>query len=276
MAPKVLNDEQIDNEMAKNDELTARQIQALLLKKWPQLVVSLTTIKKTKKQLGWVVGRPKYCQLVRVANKQKRVDWCRDRLAEHETFDNAIFTDECTVQLDNHSRLCFRKRGHLRKFKPKPKHPVKVHVWAGISRRGATSIIIFKGILTATRYAQILETGLKPFINKFFPDKNYCFQQDNDPKHTSAYAKEYYEKNQINWWKTPAESPDLTPIENVWASLKYYYLRYNYKPTSLATLKAGIVEFWKSMTPVVCSKNISHLYKVMPRVVELDGCASGF
>ena len=99
-APKVLNDEQvkfIDNEMAKNDELTVRQIQALLLTKWPQLVVSLTTIKKTKKQLGWVVGRPKYCQLVRVANKQKRVDWCRDRLAEHETFDNVIFTDECTI-----------------------------------------------------------------------------------------------------------------------------------------------------------------------------------
>ena len=41
---KVLSDEQvkfIDNEMAKNDELTARQIQSLLVTKWPQLLVSL-------------------------------------------------------------------------------------------------------------------------------------------------------------------------------------------------------------------------------------------
>ena len=76
--------------------------------------------------------------------------------------------------------------------------------------------------MTATRYTDILEAGLKPFIEVAFPDKNYRFQQDNDPKHTSSYAQEYYESNQINWWKTPAESPDLNPIENVWASLKYY------------------------------------------------------
>ena len=148
------------------------------------------------------------------------MDWCRDRLADNDTFDNIIFTDKCSVQLDNHGRLCFRKRGHIRKFKPRPKHPIEVHVWAGISRRGATSIVIFTGTLTAIRYCQILDRALKPFIAKVFPTNSYRFQQDNDPKHTSSYVREYYEVNQINWWKTPAESPDLNPIENVWASLK--------------------------------------------------------
>ena len=46
--------------------------------------------------------------------------------------------------------------------------------------------------------------------------------QDNDPKHTSRYAKH------INWWKTPASSPDLNPIENVWHTMKEY-LRSDYK-----------------------------------------------
>lgn len=68
-----LNEEQvrfIDDEMSSNDELTARQMHALILERWPHLVVSLTTIKKTKNKLGWIATRPKYCQLVReAANK---------------------------------------------------------------------------------------------------------------------------------------------------------------------------------------------------------------
>ena len=227
-----------------------------------------------KRKLGWVVTRPKYCQIIRDSNKHKRLAWCIDMMVAQENFDNIIFTDECSVQLDSHGRLCFRKHGKLRKLKPKP-YPVKVHVWAGISSCGATPIIIFTGILKADKYCTILDTGLKPFIDKAFPDKNYRFQQDNDPKHTSELAQNYFQTNQINWWKTPAESPNLNPIENVWATLKYF-LRYQHKPTNLDTLKEGIVKFWKCMTPDICSKYISHLHTVIPKVIEVDGAASGF
>ena len=136
--------------------------------------------------LGWVCSRPKYCQLVRELNKQKRVEWCTERIATQDDFDNVIFTDECSVKL---GRLCFRKRGGIRKFKPKPKHPIKVHVWVGISKHGATPIVIFKGIMNADKYCMILDTALKPFLAKVFPNNNYRFQQDNDPKHTSKMAK---------------------------------------------------------------------------------------
>ena len=58
-------------------------------------------------------------------------------------------------------------------------------------------------------------------------------------------------------------------------SLKYY-LRHHHKPTNLDTLKAGIINFWKCMTPEVCTKYISHLHKVIPKVIECNGAASGF
>ena len=48
-------------------------------------------------------------------------------------FDNVIFNDECSVQLDCHGRLCFWKRNQPRKMKPRPKHPIKVHIWGGIT-----------------------------------------------------------------------------------------------------------------------------------------------
>lgn len=61
----------------------------------------------------------------------------------------------------------------------KPEHPPKVNVWAGISRQGATQVVIFTGILTATRYVDILEAGLLPFLELAYPE-GHRYMQDND------------------------------------------------------------------------------------------------
>ena len=50
-----------------------------------------------------------------------------------ENFNNVIFTDECSIQSESHRRFCCRKRGEPPRNKPRLKHPLKVHIWAGIS-----------------------------------------------------------------------------------------------------------------------------------------------
>ena len=51
----------------------------------------------------------------------------------------------------------------------RPKHPLKVHVWAGISLKGPTKIIIFEGMMDAPLYVEVLKTGLIPFLAEKFP-----------------------------------------------------------------------------------------------------------
>ena len=63
--------------------------------------------------------------------------------------------------------------------------------------------------------------------------------QDNDPKHTSKVGRRFMEANGINWWKTPPESPDANPIENLWHELKEY-IRREVKPKTREELVEGI------------------------------------
>ena len=55
----------LNEALSDNDELTARQARNLLTEKWPGLRVSLPTIKRIRKELGWVCTKPHYCQLLR-------------------------------------------------------------------------------------------------------------------------------------------------------------------------------------------------------------------
>ena len=113
-----------------------------------------------------------------------------------------------------------------------------------------------------------------PFLDEEYPD-GHRFQQDIDPKRTSRYVQRFYEEKVISWWKTPASSPDLNPIENVWGAMKLY-LRDQVKPENLTELKAGIHMYWKTSTLEVCRKFIGHLRRVIPKVIEVNGCPSGF
>ena len=157
----------------------------------------------------------------------------------------------------------------------RPKHPVKVHVWAGISMRGTTRLIIFDGIMDAEFYIHILEYALLPSARKLYPGTNYLFMQDNDPKHTSRRARAFFAENEIEWWKTPPESPDLNPIENLWHELKEY-IRREVKPMIKADLITGIKAFWGTVDTPKCQKYIGHLRKVIPKVIEVQGAPSGY
>lgn len=103
---------EINNELETNDETTARQLRNTLIEKHPGLEVSLSTIKRQRKQIGWVSTRPHYCQLIRELNKTKKTCMVSGTAESKEDFANVVFSDECTIQLEHHGRLCFRKEFH--------------------------------------------------------------------------------------------------------------------------------------------------------------------
>ena len=128
--------------------------------------------------------------------------------------------------------------------------------------------------VNAPLFVQILDRTLLPFLEDRLSE-GHRFMQDNDLKHTSKLAKSFMDNNGVNWFKTPPESPDLNPIENLWYELKEY-LRREVKPRTKQELIDGVLAFWDSVSISKCRKYIHHLVKVIPRVIEVNGDATGY
>ena len=96
---------------------------------------------------------------------------------------DVIGTDE---PLESHQKITCEEPS---KMVCRSKHPPK---WAEVSAEGAT-VVISTGILTATRYTDILDAALLPFIEEHYPT-HHCFQLDNDPKQPADGPKSTFRK----------------------------------------------------------------------------------
>ena len=79
----------IDQQMCKNDKMTSAKIQKKLAKRG--ISVSLSTVRRSRKQQGRTLQQTAYCQLIRDKNKVKRLELAQRVLESGDTFHNAIF-----------------------------------------------------------------------------------------------------------------------------------------------------------------------------------------
>ena len=102
-------------------------------------------------------------------------------------------------------------------------------------------VSIFTANMDSKKYAEILK-NCKSDIDNLHPN-GILLLWDNDSMHKSEMSLDYYIENKIQLLKLPAYSPDLNPIENVWANIKY---KFGVMHKKIQSFKSDIEEFWIS------------------------------
>lgn len=223
-------------------------------------IVSVDTVKRILRRDGLfgriAVKKP----FLSKKNKLKRLAWCKEKSkwTVHE-WKRVVYSDECRIDLYPKCRKYVRRKANERfqshVINPTRKFSPSVMVWGAIRADGERLIHLCNQNVDQYQYQEILRQNIKKIVSG-----RYLFQQDGATAHTARSTLEFLRKSEIrqllDW---PAQSPDLSPIENLWDSLKESVQKRRFSNTN--ELWEAVKEEWFKIP----NEKIKILYESIPR-----------
>lgn len=266
-------DRQIARYALRNPESSVKEMSAALC-----LDVSARTVNRRLHAAGFHSRKQKHRFRLSESHRRRRLEWgmrlCLWRLP---SWRRIVFSDEASIRMlsrDGRLRVWVRsKDAHNRLMLPIVQGGGgSLLIWGAIWFGGRTKLWITRHTMNAERYVRVLEDMVYPISHELGdPSTQWMFAQDNAPPHTSIAAKEYCRAASIRCLPWPSCSPDMNPIENVWAWLKRVVRRKVQPGNCLDKLAAHITSAWESMPQEMVDRYISRMPERIGSLIKEKG-----
>lgn len=110
---------------------------------------------------------------------------------------SVIWSDETKICNDsnNYQKLWINQDETI--IKSKLKYPLKINVWGAIIQGKSIIFKIFEKTMNSQQYENVIIECVLPLFQNNQENKNYIFQQDNAPCHTSLRTIKLFSENKI-------------------------------------------------------------------------------
>ncbi len=219
--------------------------------------VNRRTVARALNNQGLRAGEKKKKPGLSQKNIKARFEWAKERRNwTVEDWNRVIFSDESKINRfnsDGRSWCWFRDVNQTedRTVKITFKHGGGgVMVWGCMTSQGVGYLCKIQGIMDQHLYKTILEEELMETIEFYDMDPTeVIFQHDNDPKHKSKSVQEWLSNQEFDVLPWPAQSPDLNPIEHLWAEVKRKLNKFDSPPKGMLDLWERIESTRNEITP---------------------------
>ncbi len=242
--------------------------------------VSKSTVTRALNSIGVTAHHPWKVPLKSRWHLAARLKFARAHVSDsHTQWDKVLWSDETKIELFGHNtkKTIWRKKGEA--FKPRNTIPTVKHgggsimLWGCFSSSSTGRLVCVNGKMNGVMYKEILAKNLCASARELHLGRHFVFQHDNDPKHTAKRVKAWFGMNHFNVLEWPSQSPDLNPIENLWALLKSQV--YERRPQNLTELEAYCKE-WAAIPPKVCERYVATYQKRLMEVIKNKGHAIAY
>ena len=237
------------------------------------------TISRALKRKGLNSGVKKKKPALSKKNIKERLDFSKSHQDwTEEDWKMVIFSDETKInRFNSDGREWFWAKDVNSFTHQSVQQTVKhggggVMMWGCMTAKGIGFAAKIDNTMDQHLYKQILEEDLKATIEYYnLDEKKVIFQHDNDPKHTAKSVKEWLRDQEFKTMIWPSQSPDLNPIEHLWAHVKRKLNQYESPSRGMNELWERIEEVWNEIDQETCLNLIRSMPSRINAVLKAKG-----